>query len=63
MQVIEELIDELTPGGIDRERLSEAREAIHLSVWVVSFDEPVGVEQQAVARSHGPHCLLVLHAR
>ncbi len=58
---IEQPVDEVAARGVDRERLPQAREAVHLAARVVRLDETVGVEQEAVARADHALGFLVFH--
>ena len=54
-------VDHRLPAGRGADRLLQPREAEHLALRVVRLDDPVGVQQQAVAGREHDLVLLVLH--
>ena len=50
MQVVQQAVEKLAAGIVDRHRLAQAREPEHLRCRVVGLDEAVRIEQDVAAR-------------
>ena len=50
VQVVQQAVEELAAGIVDRHRLAKAREPEHLRCRIVGLDEAVRIEQHVAAR-------------